>query len=67
MRDRHSHAAELRDRLAADPAAPWRIAEARFSPDRLGAHESVFAVGNGYLGVRGAPEEGTPRTTRESS
>jgi alpha,alpha-trehalose phosphorylase len=60
MRDRHSHAAELRDRLAADPAAPWRIAEARFSPDRLGAHESVFAVGNGYLGVRGAPEEGTP-------
>jgi hypothetical protein len=60
MRDRHSHAAELRDRLAADPAAPWRIAEARFSPDRLGAHESVFAVGNGYVGVRGAPEEGTP-------
>jgi alpha,alpha-trehalose phosphorylase len=24
------------------------------------ALESVFALGNGYLGVRGAPEEGTP-------
>ncbi len=24
------------------------------------ANESVFAIGNGYLGVRGAPEEGTP-------
>jgi len=24
------------------------------------AQESVFAVGNGYLGVRGAPEEGAP-------
>src|SRR5215207_5748435 len=60
MRDRRSCAAELRERLAADPAAPWRIAETRFSPDRLGALESVFAVGNGYLGVRGTPEEGAP-------
>ena len=24
------------------------------------AQESVFAIGNGYLGVRGAPEEGAP-------
>jgi alpha,alpha-trehalose phosphorylase len=29
-------------------------------PERLGALESVFAVGNGYLGIRGTPEEGTP-------
>ena len=34
----------------------WQISHAGHSP----ALESVFAVGNGYLGVRGAPEEGTP-------
>ena len=38
----------------------WRIAERRFAPEQLGARESLFAVGNGYLGVRGAPEEGAP-------
>ena len=26
----------------------------------MAAHESVFAVGNGYVGVRGTPEEGVP-------
>ena len=35
----------------------WTIVEHRFA---TGAPESVFAVGNGYLGVRGAPEEGGP-------
>ena len=34
----------------------WLIEDAGHGP----AHESVFAIGNGYLGVRGAPEEGTP-------
>jgi alpha,alpha-trehalose phosphorylase len=34
----------------------WLIEDSRHTP----ALESVFAVGNGYLGVRGAPEEGTP-------
>ena len=42
---------------------PWQIAESRFSPERMAAHESVFAVGNGYLGVRGTPEEGVPART----
>jgi len=60
MRDRHVSAAELRARLGADPDAPWQIAERRFDAQRLGAAESIFAVGNGYLGVRGAPEEGYP-------
>ena len=36
----------------------WSISEDRFSTDA--AAESVFAVGNGYLGLRGTPEEGTP-------
>src|ERR687886_2572579 len=38
----------------------WRIAERGYDRARLGALESVLAVGNGYLGVRGAPEEGAP-------
>ena len=38
----------------------WQITETRFDPERLPAHESVFAVGNGYVGLRGTPEEGTP-------
>jgi alpha,alpha-trehalose phosphorylase len=38
----------------------WQIVERGFAPERLAANESVFAVGNGYLGVRGAPEEGAP-------
>jgi alpha,alpha-trehalose phosphorylase len=38
----------------------WRIVERGFARERLAANESVFAVGNGYVGVRGAPEEGAP-------
>jgi alpha,alpha-trehalose phosphorylase len=38
----------------------WEIVETAFDPARLAARESVFAVGNGYLGLRGAPEEGGP-------
>ena len=34
----------------------WQIEDTRHDA----ALESVFALGNGYLGVRGAPEEGTP-------
>ncbi|HWM10240.1 MAG TPA: family 65 glycosyl hydrolase, partial [Solirubrobacteraceae bacterium] len=36
----------------------WSITQHRFDPDP--ALESVFAVANGYLGLRGTPEEGTP-------
>ncbi|HEX6651742.1 MAG TPA: glycosyl hydrolase family 65 protein [Thermoleophilaceae bacterium] len=38
----------------------WRLTESRFRPDLTPALESVFAVANGYLGVRGTPEEGAP-------
>src|SRR3712207_4015101 len=46
--------------LRLHPADGWRITERGLDLDRLGALESVLAVGNGYLGVRGAPEEGAP-------
>jgi alpha,alpha-trehalose phosphorylase len=39
-------------------SAPWSITETRF--EAAPASESIFAVGNGYLGLRGTPEEGTP-------
>ncbi|WP_377641252.1 glycoside hydrolase family 65 protein [Oryzobacter terrae] len=40
------------------PADPWRLVER--DPDRidLGTTETLFTVANGYIGMRGNPEEG---------
>ena len=35
------------------PVDEWRLVERRFSTEDLGVTESLFAVGNGYLGLRG--------------
>jgi alpha,alpha-trehalose phosphorylase len=35
------------------PLDEWRLVEARFDPEDLGTTESLFSVGNGYLGLRG--------------
>jgi alpha,alpha-trehalose phosphorylase len=40
------------------PVDPWRLTETFFDPDDLGRTETLFAVGNGYLGMRGNVEEG---------
>ncbi|SNU01480.1 alpha,alpha-trehalose phosphorylase [Ruaniaceae bacterium KH17] len=40
------------------PVDPWRLVESRYNEDNLGATETFFAVGNGYLGMRANPEEG---------
>ncbi len=40
------------------PADPWRLVETSYRHDDLGTTETLFAVGNGYLGMRGNPEEG---------
>lgn len=40
------------------PADPWRLVESRFSGEDLGVTETLFAVANGYLGMRGNVEEG---------
>jgi alpha,alpha-trehalose phosphorylase len=40
------------------PADPWRLVEAQFSAEDLGVTETLFSVGNGYLGMRGNVEEG---------
>jgi kojibiose phosphorylase len=38
----------------------WLITETTFDPDKLHHKETVFTIGNGYLGTRGAFEEGYP-------
>ncbi len=35
------------------PVDEWRLVETRFCGDDLGTTESLFTVGNGYLGLRG--------------
>ncbi len=40
------------------PADPWRLVESQYRPDNLGHTETLFAVSNGYIGMRGNPEEG---------
>ncbi|MDQ4054304.1 MAG: glycoside hydrolase family 65 protein [Actinomycetota bacterium] len=39
------------------PVDEWRLVEARFDDTDLGTTESLFSVGNGYLGLRGNYEE----------
>ncbi len=38
----------------------WEIAENAFDPKQLREQETVYSIGNGYLGTRGAFEEGYP-------
>ena len=38
----------------------WHILETTFEPQALHHKETVFTIGNGYLGTRGAFEEGYP-------
>ena len=40
------------------PADPWRLVERRPETTDLGLTETLFAVGNGYIGLRANPEEG---------
>jgi len=42
------------------PAEGWRIREPAFDPSLLTRNESIFALGNGTLGMRGNFEEGHP-------
>lgn len=44
------------------PAAPdnWHVVETKFNPSRQHQMETIFTIGNGYLGTRGSFEEGYP-------
>lgn len=39
----------------------WTLTESEFEPGKLRARETVFTIGNGYLGTRGNFEEGYPQ------
>ena len=42
------------------PPDEWNMVEKQFMPDLLEQGETMFAIGNGYLGMRGSFEEGGP-------
>jgi alpha,alpha-trehalose phosphorylase len=42
------------------PKDEWRLVEKRYAPEFLGQNETIFSLANGYLGIRGAFEEGLP-------
>jgi alpha,alpha-trehalose phosphorylase len=42
------------------PVEGWKIIERSFYPQVLAQTETIFSIGNGFLGLRGNFEEGTP-------
>ena len=46
------------------PPEPWALGGVHFDPalsrDFAGQAETMFALSNGYLGIRGTPDEGRP-------
>jgi alpha,alpha-trehalose phosphorylase len=42
------------------PADEWNMIEKQFSPRFMEMTETIFATGNGYIGMRGSFEEGAP-------
>jgi alpha,alpha-trehalose phosphorylase len=54
------HHERLRPPSHGYPADEWSVVEKAFHPEFLAQLESMLALGNGYLGMRGCPEEGGP-------
>ena len=42
----------------------WNLIEKTFRPEFVAQTESLFALGNGYLGMRGVPEEERPQRAK---
>lgn len=42
------------------PVNAWKMIESSFYPRFLAQTETIFSIGNGYLGMRGNQDEGTP-------
>lgn len=42
------------------PHDPYRLVEKKFNPGRMAQMETLFALSNGYVGIRGTFDEGTP-------
>jgi alpha,alpha-trehalose phosphorylase len=54
------HHVPLRPPLHDFPADDWNVIEKGYHPEFLAQLETMLALGNGYLGMRGCPEEGGP-------
>src|SRR5262245_46086725 len=54
------HHERLRPPLHDYPADEWNVVEKGYHPEFLAQLETMLALGNGYLGMRGCPEEGGP-------
>jgi alpha,alpha-trehalose phosphorylase len=46
------------------PIEPWSLSEVGFDTGALAVNESVFALANGHIGMRGSLEEGEPVAVR---
>ena len=44
----------------------WSVTETEFHPEKIHHHETIFTLGNGYLGTRGAFEEAYPGEVRST-
>lgn len=42
------------------PVEPWRLVERSYNPEYVQQTETLFALSNGFLGIRGSFEEGEP-------
>jgi alpha,alpha-trehalose phosphorylase len=49
------------------PPDEWNVIEKAFHPEFLAQLETMLALGNGYLGMRGCPKEGGPMLKMQSS
>ena len=54
------HHERLRPPFHAYPADEWNVIETGFHPEFMAQSETMLALGNGYIGMRGCPEEGGP-------
>lgn len=48
------------NRPAIYPHEPWQVVELEFDPSFNHRNETIFSLGNGYMGLRGTLEEGVP-------
>ncbi len=48
------------------PVNPWQVVEEEFSPENNLLNETVFALSNGYVGIRGNFEEGLGDSPKRS-
>jgi alpha,alpha-trehalose phosphorylase len=54
------------DNMQSLPAEPWCIRERGIDPAKSFLHETLFTLGNGYIGMRGTPEEGGAAGARDT-